>query len=224
MSRLRPQVFEPFHPSEIKPYPLQKEQRKTIATALGLSRLPRLMATLLELEIGTYKKLSSRREITPGQVIAAIDKAQEVGLEFEKALRAFTDIACSGVDATTYFALTEFASSCRGSVFTFFAKAENQKKRLNGNPPPRIKNQPLQGLCDRLRVLFEAVQEVRQKEPSRKELVDFVLAILEAADIPCVDYRLHPARLERFFRAGAKGSSLKSLGSELRQEIKEAVG
>jgi hypothetical protein len=222
MTRPRPQVFQPFHPSNIKRFPLQEEQRREIAAALGLSKLPSLVAALLELEIGTYKQLSSRPKVTPKRTIAAIDNAQEAGLEFEKALRQFTDIARSGVDAPTYFALTEFAGACSAAISTFLAKAGARKKELAKGSPPKIENQPLQELCGRLQTLFEATQEAKQGESGEKRLIGFVLTVLEAANVPCEDYRLHPSRLKRLFHPSAK-SPLMLLGRDLRQAIIEAV-
>jgi hypothetical protein len=220
MTRPRPQVFQPFHPTNIKRFPLQEEHRREIAAALGLSKLPSLVAALLELEIWAYKKLSRRAEVTPKRTIAAIDKAREAGLEFEKALRQFTDIARSGVDAPTYFALTEFAGACSGAISTFLAKAGARKKELA--KAPKIENQPLRELCGRLQTLFEATQEAKQGESGEKRLIGFVLTVLEAANVPCEDYRLHPSRLKRLFRPSTK-SPLMLLGRELRQAIIEAV-
>jgi hypothetical protein len=74
----------------------------------------------------------------------------------------------------------------------------------------------LGGLCALVRFLFGIDQEARDAEPRKNLLRKFALAVLQAADIPCDDYRVHPSRMDKLFSTEIRDEKFAVL---LRQEI-----
>jgi hypothetical protein len=74
---------------------LSDEDRKEIASTLGLPRLPLLMIQTIEHGIARYKTLSELPAASVGQNIAAINEALKLASELEPALRRFTDMVTS---------------------------------------------------------------------------------------------------------------------------------
>jgi hypothetical protein len=206
-----------------QPFELSDDVRREIAAALGLSKLPPLMATVLEYNIGNYKTNTRQKvKATLGRTIAAIDEVLNAADAIEEALKPFTCPQRSGLGQGTYNALVPFATPLLGDLRTFRHKAKAQRKELDQSPP-LPKNPQLRQLCLLLRAIYEAVQEARAAI-NEKELRAFALVILGAADIPRKDYgdyHIHPERLTELFNFDAVPSSdlRRYVNAELREEI-----
>jgi hypothetical protein len=165
-------------PAIPKPFKLSDDAHKEIAEALGLPKLPPLMATNLEYNIGNYKTNTRHKvKATLGRTIAAIDKALIAADAFEKALMPFTCPQRSRLGQGTYHALAPVATPLLGYLRTYRHKAKAQREKL-GEHPPLPKNPQLVILCLWLRAIYEAVQEAREAAMDEKGLLTFARTVL----------------------------------------------
>jgi hypothetical protein len=197
-------MSKPVPPTELCPviaerFELSADNRRDIAAALGLPGLPPPIVRTLEAGIARYKMQSRLPFVTVGKNVAAINEALEALDAAEKALRPFRDTSHSGVGSKTVHALNSSACEVHASIRKFRIEAQARREELRRYKRFGAEHGPLGGLCALVRFVFEIVQEAREAEPKKKLLRTFALAVLQAADIPCDDYHIHPSRMDKLF-------------------------
>jgi hypothetical protein len=203
-----------------EPFELSSDNRSEIAAALGLPDLPPLMIETIEAAIAVYKMQSGLPTVTVGGNVAAIDEALGKLDAAKKALRPFTDSRHSGVGRKTVLALNVSACEVNSSIRKFRIEAQARKEELRRYKRFRAEHGPLGGLGGYIRFLHDIVRGSSKAGPKRKLLRTFALAVLQAADIPCDDYRVHPSRMDKLFTPEIPDSpQTQLLTARLRQEI-----
>jgi hypothetical protein len=205
-----------FCPAITKPFELSDDARGEIAAALGLPGLPPPIVRTLEAGIARYKMQSRLPFVTVGENVAAIDEALKTFDATEKALRPFWDASHSGVGSKTVHALNPSACEVLAAIRKFRIDAQARKEELRRYKRFGAEHGPLGGLCALVRFLFEIVQKAREAEPKNELLRTFARAVLEAADISCDDYHIHPSRMDKLFTPEIRDDKF---AAQLHQEI-----
>jgi hypothetical protein len=202
----RPYAPPPILDPSVQPFTIGEAEKREIARALKLERLPSEIDGVIATAIANYKATAAGSvDTTVGNTLVALRELEKTGHSYRKAVARLADDR-TGVDYVTHNALQPLAKavleSQPGATEALASAARERIKELGQHLRVEPATESLRHFCGWLRVIFNAATpHLRQSittDEAWRNCRSFAMEVFSAAGIEHPDFVAHPERLTEY--------------------------
>jgi hypothetical protein len=190
----------------VQPFTIGEAEKRAIARALKLERLPPQIDGAIASAIANYKATATgSSDTTVGNTLAALHELEKEGNAYKKAVARLADDR-SGVDYVTHSALQSLAKAVLetqlGSKEALARAARERIRELGQHKRVEPATESLRQFCGQLRLIFNAatphLRQTIATDEAWRNCRRFAMEVFSAAWIEHADFVAHPERLTEY--------------------------
>jgi hypothetical protein len=202
----RPYAPPPILDPSVQPFTIGEAEKRAIARALKLERLPSEIDGAIAAAIANYKATATgSRDTTVGNTLVALRELEKTGHSYKKAVARLADDR-SGIDYVSHSALQHLAKvvleSQPGAKEALASAAHERIKELEQHMRVEPATESLRHFCGWLRVIYNAATPHLSRSITTDEAWrncrSFAMEVFGAAGIEHPDFGAHPERLTEY--------------------------
>ena len=203
----RPYPPPSLHVRTAQPFTIGEAEKRDIAHALGLERLPPSVAYAIADAIAAYKATAAgSADTTVANTLAALREIEKKGRRYKKGVERLADDR-SGVDYTTHAAVQPLAkavlANCPMAREALARAAGSRAGELRKHKRVDPRKESLRFFCGVLRLIFNhaAAPALRcNVDVAWRHCRQFAMEVFVISGIDCANFGAHPERLTEYLQ------------------------